>query len=97
MKDTAECYLHEKQLYSQLMRDCVALINSLNTEVLLQDRVQIELKKEEQLTSEIKALLQKQICILLQKLRSGRPDMFLFFFVFVFYFQDVESSGCFLI
>lgn len=76
MKDTAECYLHEKQLYSQLMRDCVVLINSLNVEVLVQDRVQFELKKEEQLTNEIRELLQKQICILLQKLRSDRPEYF---------------------
>ncbi|XP_042290770.1 tektin-B1-like [Thunnus maccoyii] len=70
VKDTAEGRLQEKQLYSQLMGDCVALINSLNAELLLQDRVQTELKKEEQLTNEIRELLQKQICILLNKLSS---------------------------
>lgn len=72
MKDTAECCLQEKQLYSQLMSDCVAIGNSLSSAVQRQDRVLIELKKEEQLTNEIRELLQKQICILLNKLRSGR-------------------------
>lgn len=72
VKDTAECCLQEKQLYSQLMGDCVAINNGLNTEVLLQDCVRIELRKEEQLTNEIRELLQKQICILLHKLRSDR-------------------------
>ncbi|XP_031152162.1 tektin-B1-like isoform X1 [Sander lucioperca] len=70
MKDTAECCLQEKQLYSQLMSDCVAIGNSLSSAVQRQDRVLIELKKEEQLTNEIRELLQKQICILLNKLSS---------------------------
>ncbi|XP_044026711.1 tektin-4-like isoform X2 [Siniperca chuatsi] len=70
VKDTAECCLQEKQLYSHLMSDCVALSNSLSSAVLRQDHVFIELKKEEQLTIEIRELLQKQICILLDKLSS---------------------------
>ncbi|XP_028453831.1 tektin-B1 isoform X3 [Perca flavescens] len=70
MKDTAECCLQEKQLYSRLMSDCVAIINSLSSAVHRQDRVLIELKKEEQLTNEIRELLQKQICFLIHKLSS---------------------------
>ncbi|XP_039675339.1 tektin-B1-like isoform X3 [Perca fluviatilis] len=70
MKDTAECCLQEKQLYSLLMSDCVAILNSLSSAVHRQDRVLIELKKEEQLTNEIRELLQKQICFLIHKLSS---------------------------
>ncbi|XP_034747513.1 tektin-B1-like isoform X1 [Etheostoma cragini] len=70
MKDTAERCLQEKQLYSQLMSDSVAIGNSLSSAAQRQDHVLIELKKEEQLTNEIRELLQKQICILLDKLSS---------------------------
>ncbi|XP_032392033.1 tektin-B1 isoform X2 [Etheostoma spectabile] len=70
MKDTAERCLQEKQLYSQLMSDCVAIGSSLISAAQRQDHVLIELKKEEQLTNEIRELLQKQMCILLDKLSS---------------------------
>ncbi|XP_029299563.1 LOW QUALITY PROTEIN: uncharacterized protein LOC115016036 [Cottoperca gobio] len=70
VKDAAECCLQEKQLYSQLMRDCVAISNSLSSAGQRQGRVLTELKKEEQLNEEIRELLQKQICILLDKLSS---------------------------
>ncbi|XP_070778247.1 tektin-B1-like [Enoplosus armatus] len=70
VKDAAECCLQEKQLYSQLMSDCVALSNSQSSAVLRQGRVLTELKKEEQLTNEIRELLQRQICILLNKISS---------------------------
>ncbi|XP_071355652.1 tektin-2-like [Trachinotus anak] len=72
VKDAAECYLQERQLYSQLMTDCVALQKSLSTAVLTQDHILIQLKKEEQLTSETRELLQRQICSLLHKLRTLR-------------------------
>ncbi len=80
MKDAAEGYLQEKQLYSQLMSDCVAVSNSLSPAVLRQDRVLTELKKEEQQTNEIREVLQKQICILLDKLRSDRRGFRVYFF-----------------
>ncbi|XP_051245962.1 uncharacterized protein LOC127357661 [Dicentrarchus labrax] len=70
VKDTAEACLQEKQLYSQLMSNCVAIGNSLSSAVLRQDRVLTELQREEQLTNEIRELLQKQICILLKNLSS---------------------------
>ncbi|XP_059206442.1 uncharacterized protein LOC131985389 [Centropristis striata] len=71
VKNTAECCLQERQLYSQLMRDCVAISISLScSAVPRQDRVLTELKKEEQLTNEIRGMLQKQICALLDKLSS---------------------------
>ncbi|XP_022602814.1 uncharacterized protein LOC111223074 [Seriola dumerili] len=70
VKNTAECYLQERQLYSQLMSNCVALQKSLSTSVLTQDHILIQLKKEEQLTSETRELLQKQICSLLHKLST---------------------------
>ncbi|XP_056255193.1 uncharacterized protein LOC130183628 [Seriola aureovittata] len=70
VKNTAECYLQERQLYSQLMSNCVALQKSLGTSVLTQDHILIQLKKEEQLTSETRELLQKQICSLLHKLST---------------------------
>ncbi|XP_018553536.1 uncharacterized protein LOC108898145 [Lates calcarifer] len=70
VKDTAECYLQDRRLYSQLMTDCVAINKSLSTTVLMQDNVSTQLKKEEQLTTEITELLQKQICILLKNLSS---------------------------
>ncbi|XP_054462525.1 uncharacterized protein LOC129097643 [Anoplopoma fimbria] len=70
VKDTAERCLQERQLYSQLVSDCVATSFSLSSAVQRPDRVLTELKKEEQLTNETRELLQKQICILLEKLRS---------------------------
>ncbi|XP_039977801.1 uncharacterized protein LOC120786423 [Xiphias gladius] len=70
VKDTAECRLHEKQLYSQLISDCLVLNTSLSRDVLAQDHILIHLKKEEQLTNETRELLQKQIRILLDKLSS---------------------------
>ncbi|KAM4725168.1 tektin-2-like [Anableps anableps] len=70
MKDLAEHCLQERQLYSQLLSDCLALSNSLSSAGLRQDQVIIKLKKEEQMTNESKDLLQKQICILLDKLNS---------------------------
>ncbi|XP_070702970.1 tektin-B1-like [Pempheris klunzingeri] len=72
VKHTTECCLQEKQLYSQLMSDCVALSNILSPAVQRQDRVLTELKKEEQLTNDIRELLQKQICTALGKLSSLR-------------------------
>lgn len=69
VKEATERCLQEKQLYSQLMSDCVALGDSLSLAVPRHDRVLIELRKEEQLTNEIRELLQRQICILLSKLR----------------------------
>lgn len=76
VKDTAECRLHEKQLYSQLISDCLVLNTSLSRDVLAQDHILIHLKKEEQLTNETRELLQKQIRILLDKLRSDHPSSF---------------------
>uniref|UniRef100_A0A3B4XIC3 Tektin n=3 Tax=Seriola TaxID=8160 RepID=A0A3B4XIC3_SERLL len=52
------------------MSNCVALQKSLGTSVLTQDHILIQLKKEEQLTSETRELLQKQICSLLHKLST---------------------------
>ncbi|KAM8840522.1 tektin-B1-like [Spinachia spinachia] len=66
-KDTAERCLQEKQLHSQLIGSCVAIGYGLCSGP---NRVLAELKKEEQLNNEIKELLQKQICVLLSKLRS---------------------------
>ncbi|XP_040909687.1 uncharacterized protein LOC121192176 [Toxotes jaculatrix] len=82
VKDMAESYLQEKQLYSQLMGDCVAVKQSLSTAVLTQDHVLIQLKKEEQLNSEIRELLQKQIRILLNKqssLKAIRSQLLAYF------------------
>ncbi|XP_034401350.1 tektin-5-like [Cyclopterus lumpus] len=70
VKDTAEHCLQEKQLYSPLMSGCVAFSSSLSSAVQRQDHVFAELKKEEQLTNEIRELHHKQICILLCKLSS---------------------------
>ncbi|KAE8282012.1 Tektin-2 [Larimichthys crocea] len=70
VKDTAEARLQEKQLYCQLMSDCVSVSNSLSSAVLRNDCVFTQLKTEERLTNEIKEMLQKQICILLNKLSS---------------------------
>lgn len=69
-KDTAEHCLQERQLYSQLMSDCVALSSSLCSEGMRQDPVFLKLKKEEQMINESREVLQKQIFILLDKLRS---------------------------
>ncbi|XP_034097183.1 uncharacterized protein LOC117563122 [Gymnodraco acuticeps] len=67
MKDLAEGVLQEKQVYSQLMRDCVSISNSLGSVGQRQDRVLSELKNEEQLTGEFRETLQRQICFLLEK------------------------------
>ncbi|KAK5855088.1 hypothetical protein PBY51_005223 [Eleginops maclovinus] len=67
VKDFAEGCLQEKQVYSQLMSDCVSISNSLGSVGQRQDRVITELKKEEQLTNEIREMLQRNICILLEK------------------------------
>uniref|UniRef100_A0A8C4IZV1 Tektin n=1 Tax=Dicentrarchus labrax TaxID=13489 RepID=A0A8C4IZV1_DICLA len=69
VKSTADSFLEEKLSYGQLMAECVEN-KKLNTGVLAQDPVLIELKKEVQLTNEITVLLQKQIIILLDKLSS---------------------------
>lgn len=68
MKDSAEGFLQEKQLYSQLMSDCT---NTLGSAVLRQDPVSTELRKEKKLTNEIRDVLQQHICILLNHLRSN--------------------------
>lgn len=83
MKDTAEARLQEKQLYCQLMSDCVSVSNSLSSAVLRNDCVFTQLKTEERLTNEIKEMLQKQICILLNKLRCDRQIQL---FTCIFYF-----------
>ncbi|XP_005797496.2 tektin-4-like [Xiphophorus maculatus] len=67
-KETAENCLQERQLYSQLLSDCVALSSSLCSEGMRQDPVFLKLKKEEQMTNESREVLQKQIFILLDKL-----------------------------
>ncbi|XP_069032590.1 tektin-2-like [Embiotoca jacksoni] len=69
-KDLVDCCLQERHLYSQLTSDCAALSNGLCLAVLRQDRVLTQLRREEQLTSDIRELLQKQNCILLYKLSS---------------------------
>ncbi|XP_062270879.1 tektin-B1-like [Scomber scombrus] len=70
VKSTTESFLEEKLLYGQHMSECVEVKNSLNTGVLEQDPVLIELRKEVQLTNEITEVLQKQICFLVGKLSS---------------------------
>ncbi|XP_072227224.1 tektin-B1-like [Leuresthes tenuis] len=70
VKVVAERCLHERQLYSQLMSNCVALSCGLTSTVLRQDRVFNELRKEEHLTNESRDLVQTQICCLLDKLSS---------------------------
>ncbi|XP_068432199.1 tektin-2-like [Clinocottus analis] len=70
VKEAAEQFLQEKQLYSPLMSGCVAISSSLRSAVQRPDRVLTELMREEQLTNEIRELLQKQICILLGKLSA---------------------------
>ncbi|MEQ2158811.1 hypothetical protein GOODEAATRI_016102 [Goodea atripinnis] len=70
MKEMAERCLQERRLYSQLMRDCVALSSGLCSAGLRQDQVFIKLKKEEQLSNESGEVLQKKIFILLDKLSS---------------------------
>ncbi|MEQ2197142.1 hypothetical protein XENOCAPTIV_023990 [Xenoophorus captivus] len=70
MKEMAERCLQERRLYSQLMRDCVALSSGLCSAGLRQDQVFIKLKKEEQLSNESGEVLQKKILILLDKLSS---------------------------
>ncbi|KAM4550730.1 tektin-2-like [Fundulus diaphanus] len=70
VKEMAEHCLQERQLYSQLMSDCVALSSSLCSAGLRQDQVFIKLKKEEQLNNESREVLQKQIVLLLDKLSS---------------------------
>lgn len=69
VKDVTQSYLQERQLYSKLMTNCVALSNSLSC-VGRQDCVLTELKKEEHLINEIRDLLQEQIGMLLNKLSS---------------------------
>lgn len=71
MKDSAEGFLQEKQLYSQLMSDCVALGNTLGSAVLRQGPVSTELRKEKKLTNEIRDVLQQHICVLLNHRRSN--------------------------
>ncbi|KAM4539304.1 tektin-B1-like [Odontesthes bonariensis] len=66
----AERCLQERQLYSQLMSNCVALKCDLTSTGLRQDRAFGELRKEEQMTNESRDLLQTQICILLDKLSA---------------------------
>ncbi|XP_067439286.1 tektin-B1-like [Thunnus thynnus] len=70
VKSPAESFLEEKLLYGQLMSECVEVKNNLNTGILVQDPVLIELRKEVQLTNEITEVLQRQICILVDKLSS---------------------------
>lgn len=70
VKTTAESFLEEKLLFGQLMSRCEEVKVSINTGVLEQDPVLIELKKEVQLTNKTTELFQKQICILLDKLSS---------------------------
>ncbi|XP_041822838.1 tektin-2-like isoform X2 [Melanotaenia boesemani] len=72
MKDVVEHCLHETQVYSHLMSDCVALSGSLSSSSLgpRQDPVLSDLKKEEQLTSESRELLQNHTYVLLDKLSS---------------------------
>ncbi|XP_047461549.1 uncharacterized protein LOC125020252 [Mugil cephalus] len=71
VKDVTERCLQERQLYSQLMGNCVAISNSLSPALTTrQDYVFAELKKEEQLTNEVRQLLQSHICVLLDKLSS---------------------------
>ncbi|XP_024862491.1 uncharacterized protein LOC108238987 [Kryptolebias marmoratus] len=70
VKDVAEGCLQERQLYSQLMSDCVAVDSTLSSAGLRPDQVMAELKKEEQLTKESKELLQNQIAALRGKLSS---------------------------
>ncbi|TNN61440.1 Tektin-B1 [Liparis tanakae] len=70
VKDAAERCLQEKQLYGPVLSGCLAISSSLSSAVQRQDYVYAELKKEEQLTNEIRELLQKQICFLNRKLSS---------------------------
>ncbi|XP_051811957.1 uncharacterized protein LOC110956693 isoform X2 [Acanthochromis polyacanthus] len=69
VKDVTESYLQERQLYSQLMANCVGISNSLSF-AGQRDCVFTELKKEEQMIDEIRELLQNHICMLLSKLSS---------------------------
>ncbi|XP_008304817.1 tektin-4-like [Stegastes partitus] len=68
-KDATEGYLQERQLYAQLINNCVVLSNSLSSADRL-NPVLTELKKEQQLISEISELLQNQIVVLLNKQSS---------------------------
>lgn len=69
MKSTTEGVLQEKQRYSHLLNDCMTLSISVSSAELAQDRVNNRLKKEEQLTNENRCMLEKQIYILLDKMR----------------------------
>ncbi|KAM6974344.1 tektin-2-like [Tautogolabrus adspersus] len=70
LRDTAEGSLQEKQQYSQLLSNCVPLANIISVAEMKHGRILNELKKEEKLTNEIRDMLQKQICVLLEKISS---------------------------
>uniref|UniRef100_A0A3Q3E998 Tektin n=2 Tax=Labrus bergylta TaxID=56723 RepID=A0A3Q3E998_9LABR len=70
MRGSAEGSLQEKQQYSQLLSNCVPLANIICAAEMKHSRILNELKKEEKLTNEISDMLQKQICVLLERLSS---------------------------
>ncbi|XP_060916293.1 tektin-B1-like [Labrus mixtus] len=70
LRGTAEGSLQEKQQYSQLLSNCVPLANIICAAEIKHSRILNELKKEEKLTNEIRDMLQKQICVLLEKISS---------------------------
>lgn len=71
----AEGVLQEKQIYSQILSDCVTIGGTLSTAGLTQDLFAIELKKEEQMTKHSRELLQNQISTLEGNLRSDNCSL----------------------
>ncbi|XP_074543403.1 tektin-2-like [Halichoeres trimaculatus] len=70
LRSTAEGVLQENQQYSHFLSDCVALSVTVSSANLRLDRIVNQLEKEEQLTSENRCMLEKQICVLLDKMSS---------------------------
>lgn len=69
LKGIIDGFLQERQLYSQLMSDCITVTDCLSSVVPSQHHVFTELRKEERLTNSNREALQAQVCVLLSKIR----------------------------
>ncbi|XP_030597628.1 uncharacterized protein LOC115788643 isoform X2 [Archocentrus centrarchus] len=70
LKDVIDSFLQNRQLYSQLMGDCITVTDSLSSGIPRQDPIFTALRKEERLINDNREVLQVQFCILLSKISS---------------------------